>query len=245
VALPVMVGVGAFRLVCDDAATCRGGDVDEQRAAAEDLVALRTALLGLHAEFLAPLPGRRTRRVVRRLRRPRLSWLLVPWFLLYMARGMRRALRGSVAEQARAERLYGRLSGKDPHVAQAEVFRMVEQLGQLDAREHWLDEDAPGPQKGADRAELEAAADALLGYYLAGRRTDDELLGEVQAAWGEYEALTHERAQRVLQEGPRRGRPRPDHEERVQAARDRYLLAWRRWLDRQAPRASSSGSGRQ
>jgi hypothetical protein len=218
--------------------------VDDERAAAEDLAALRTALLGLHEEFLGPLPGRRTQRVIRRLRTPRLSWLLVPWFLVHWARGMRRHLRGSIAEQARAERLYGQLSGKDPHVAQAEVFRMVEQLGQLDARERWYEEESPAPPWGADRAELERAAAALLGYYLAGRQTQDELLGEVLAAWTEYERLTHQRAQRVLEEGPRRGgRVEPETEVRVQAARERYLLAWRRWLDRQAPSSSSPGPG--
>jgi hypothetical protein len=65
--------------------------------------------------------------------------------------------------------------------------------------------------------DLVALRTALLGYYLAGRRTDDELLGEVQAAWAEYEALTCGQAQRALEEGARRGRPEPGHEERVQA----------------------------
>jgi hypothetical protein len=128
-------------------------------------------------------------------------------------------------------------------VAQAEVFRMVEQLGSLDAREQWVDEERPGTPRGADPAELAAAAGALLGYYLAGRQTQDELLGEVQSAWAESEALTYRQAQRGLEEGLRRGRPEPDHEVRVQAARDRYLLAWRRWLDEQAPQASSPGLG--
>jgi hypothetical protein len=40
---------------------------------------------------------------------------------------------------------------------------------------------------GANRAELEAAADALLAHSLAGRRTDDELLGAVLALWAEHE----------------------------------------------------------
>jgi hypothetical protein len=143
-----------------------------------------------------------------------------------MAGGMHRHLRGSLAVQVRAERLYGQLSGKDPHVARAEVFRMVEQLGWLDARSCWLDEDEPGAPPGADPAELEAAAAALLGYYLAGRQTQDELPGEVLAAWAEHEDLTHQQAQRVLEEGPRRrSRAGPEFEAREQAARDRYLLA--------------------
>jgi hypothetical protein len=39
------------------------------------------------------------------------------------------------------------------------------------------------------RAELEAAAAALIGYSLAGRRSDDQLLLGVQAAWAEREEL--------------------------------------------------------
>jgi hypothetical protein len=35
----------------------------------------------------------------------------------------------------------------------------------------------------ADRADLEAAADALLGCHLGGRQTDDALLAEILAAW--------------------------------------------------------------
>ncbi len=35
----------------------------------------------------------------------------------------------------------------------------------------------------AARAELAAAADAVLAYHLAGRQTDDVLLGELAMAW--------------------------------------------------------------
>ena len=92
----------------------------------------------------------------------------------------------------------------------------------------------------ADRAELETAAAALLGYHLAGRRTQDELLGEVLAAWAEFEGLTHQRAQRVLEEGPRRGgRAEPEVDRGVEATSDRHLVAWRRWLDQPAPHAPS------
>ncbi|HEU4397272.1 MAG TPA: hypothetical protein VFU54_05475 [Actinomycetota bacterium] len=216
----------------------------DERASAADLAALQTAVLGCHEAFVVPPPSRRTQWVVRRLQRLRLSWLLAPWFVVELV-GMflRGHLRGSVAEQARAERLYGRLSGKDPHVARAEVLRMVEQLGSLDERMRWDDEEPLGPPRGADRAELEAAAGALLGYYVAGRRTDDELLGEVQAAWAEYESLVHERLQRGLERGWRgRRRVEPEVDLREQAAIDRYLVAWRRWLDRRA-RPGTAGEG--
>jgi hypothetical protein len=64
----------------------------------------------------------------------------------------------------------------DPYLARAEVWQIVEQLGMLDERVHRLDGDRPGAARGADRAELEAAAAALIGYSLAGRRSDDQLL---------------------------------------------------------------------
>lgn len=177
----------------------------DERASAADLAALRAAVLALHEEFLVPLPSRRSRRVLRRMQRAHLSWLLAPWFVVQIIRMFRAHLRGSVAGQARAERLYGQLSGKDPHVARAEVDRMLDQLGSLDERHRWVDEERPGAPGGADPAELEAAAGALLGYYLAGRRTDDQLLGEVQAAWAESEGLTHEQLQRGLERGVRGG----------------------------------------
>ena len=50
----------------------------------------------------------------------------------------------------------------------------------------------------AERAELEAAAGALLTYHLGGQRTDDALLAQIQAAWVEYEALRQEQQECVL-----------------------------------------------
>lgn len=217
----------------------------DERVAAEDLAALRAALLALHEDFLVPLPSRRSQRVLRRMQRAHLSWLLAPWFVVTVFGAFRYArMRGSAAVEARAYRLYGQLSGKDPYVARAEVDRMLAQLGSLDERHRWLDdEERPGAPRGADRAELEAAAGALLGYYLAGRRTDDQLLAQVQAAWAESEGLTHEQMQRGLERGVRGGRPEPEDELRERAAGDRYLLAWRRWLDQQAPHASPGLGG--
>jgi hypothetical protein len=237
--------MGAFAWVCDDAATGCGGGVDDERASAADLAALRTALLDVHEAFLGPLPSRRTQRVVRRMQRAHLSWLLAPWFVVKIL-GMFRfaAGRGSVAVEARAVRLYGQLSGRDPHVAQAEVYRMLSQLGSLDERERMLDDqERPGAPGGADQAELQAATGALLGYYLAERQTQDQLLREVQAAWDEYEGLTYEQMQRGLERGVRGGRPEPEAEQRQQAAGDRYLVAWRQWLDHRAQLGTADGPG--
>jgi len=141
-------------------------------------------------------------------------------------------------------RLYRRLSGRDPQVARAEVWRIGLQLWALDERLRDLDEERPGAPRGADPAELEAAAGALLGYYLAGRRTDDELLAQVEAAWGAYEELFEQQVERA-RDRKRFGRGRADAtvDERVHAAADGYRAAWRRWLDRRAERGSTIGPG--
>jgi hypothetical protein len=219
--------------------------VDDERASAADLAALRTALLELHETFLHPPPSRRTQQVLRRMQRAHLSWLLTPWFLVKVFGVFRFArMRASIALDARAVRQYGQLTGKDPHEAQAEIHRMLQQLGWLDERHRWPDDqERPGAPGGADPAELPAAAAALLGYYLAGRRTDDQLLAQVQDAWAEYESLTHEQLQRYMEHGRRGGRPEPEAEQRQQAASDRYLVAWRQWLDHQAQPGTAGGAG--
>jgi hypothetical protein len=91
------------------------------------------------------------------------------------------------------------------------------------------------PPPGVERVELEAAADALTSYYLAGRRTDDDLLREVLTAADEGEAIA-QRQLDYLQENriPRR-RDTGQHEKKTRAAGDRHLDAWRRWLDAQQP----------
>jgi hypothetical protein len=207
--------------------------VHDESASAEELAALGAAVLRDHDQLVCMGPTPRSLRVVRRLKRLHLSWLLVPWYLVVAARFF--LLPGSwrrfAAEQEQAVRLYRRLSGKDPQVARAEVWRIEQQLGGLDERLRDLDEERPGAPRGADPGELEAAAGVLLGYYLAGRWTDDELLGEVEAAWVEYEELMDQQVERAMQRRLSRRRPAPMVEERVQAATDRYRAAWRRWFD--------------
>jgi hypothetical protein len=92
----------------------------------------------------------------------------------------------------------------------------------------------------ADRTELEAAAGALLAYHVGGRQTDDVLLGQIQAAWGEYEALGEQRKDQML-ERVARGQPpsRKKISRQERAAMDRYLAGWRGWLDRHAEQDGS------
>jgi hypothetical protein len=215
-------------------------------ASAEDLAALRAAVLQRHEEFLGVLPGPRTARMWDGLRRLHMSWLVIPWIVVDGVRMFLSGLRrGFPIGDEQAVALYRRFSGKDPQVARAEVMRIVMQLGELDERLRDHGEEHPWAVGGADPGELEAATGALLGYYLAGRRTDDELLDEVEAAWGEYEDLFEQ-----IVEGARdrkhsgRGRADPTVEERTQAAADRYRTAWRHWLDRQAERGLATGPGR-
>lgn len=190
-------------------------------------------------------PKRRSRRVARELKQLHLSWLLIPWYLVLAARFF--VLPGSwrrlAADEEQAVYLYRRLSGKDPRVARAEVGRIVLQLGVLDER-LCLDDGRPGAPRGADPDEVEAAAGALVGYYLAGRRTDDELLGEVEAAWATYEELTEQQLERAM-DHKRVGRRRAGSmvDERIQAAADHYRTAWRRWFDRRVEDGSVTGPG--
>jgi hypothetical protein len=86
-------------------------------------------------------------------------------------------------------------------VAWAEVWRIGHQVAELDERVGDLDEQRPGAPHGTDPGELEAAAEALLGYYLAGRRTNDEPLAQVEAAWAEYEELTEQQLERAMEGG--------------------------------------------
>jgi hypothetical protein len=219
--------------------------VHDDSASAEEVAALRAAVLRDHGQLLRMGPTPRSLHVGRRLKRLHLSWLLVPWYLVVAARFF--LLPGSwrrlAADQEQAVRLYRRRSGKDPQVARAEVWRIGQQLGALDERLR-LDEERPGAPRGADPGELKAAAGALLGYYLAGRRTDDELLGEVEAAWAEYEELTEQELERAM-DRKRVGRRRAGLmvDERVQAAADRYRAAWRRWFDQRVERGSATGPG--
>jgi hypothetical protein len=222
-----------------------GDGVHDDRVSAEEVAALRAAVLRHHDQFLRMEPKPRSLRVARRLNRLHLSWLLIPWYLVIAARFFLPAFRGGFpAGEEQAVRLYRRLSGNDPHVARAEVSRIGMQLGVLDERLRDLDEQRPGAPGGADPAELEVAAGALLGYYLAKRRTDDELLAQVVAAWGEYEELFEQLVERARdRKHVGRDRADPTVEERVQAAADRYRAAWRRWFEGRARQGASAGSG--
>lgn len=158
----------------------------DDSASVQDLAALHAAVLRHHDEFLRMMPKPRRLRMARRPKRLHLSWLLIPWYLVVAARFFLPAFRGGLVDgEQRAARLYRRLSGKDPQVARAEVMRIGMQLRMLDKRFHEHDE-RPGTPLGADPGELEMATEALVGFYLAGRRTDDELLAQVEVPWAEY-----------------------------------------------------------
>lgn len=221
-----------------------GDGVHDDHASAEDLAALRAVVLRDHNQLVRMAPTPRGLRVARRLKQLHLSWLLIPWYLVLAARFfLPGSWRGLAADQEQAVHRYRRLSGTDPHVARAEVWRIGQQLGALDERLR-LDEERPGAPGGADPAELEAAGGVLLGYYLAGRWTDDEQLDGVEATWAEYEKLTEQELERAM-DRKRVGRHRAGLmvDERVRAAADRYRVAWRRWFDRRVERDSATGPG--
>ena len=217
----------------------------DDTASAEELAALRDAVLRSHDQSLRLEPTPRGLRVARRLQRLHLSWLAAPWAVVHVVRLFLPAFRGGGfdAGEEQAVRLYRRLGGKDPQVSWAEMSRLGMQLRELDDRLGDLDEEERWAVRGASPDELEIALGALLGYYLAGRQTDDELLGQVVVAWDEYEDLFEQLVDRARQRRrPDRHPADPSVEERVRAAADRYRGGWRRWFDRRAERGPATGA---
>ena len=208
----------------------------DQRAPAEhQLAALHAALLAFYDETTSfarrrPAVTRRERFVSRVLERLRLQWLPVLVVLVVGAvRSMRRG-RAVSGQLWPAVRAYGELAGKDRHVAQAEVLRMTAQLRPLDARLPQTGE-LPRP---VSRAEFELAAAALVGFYVAGRHTDDSLLQATQVAYGEVEAISDAMLDRVQGKDRSPSVQRREDRELHAAATRRYVEAWLRWLDHQA-----------
>jgi hypothetical protein len=225
--------------------------VDQDELPAKDMAALREAVLGFYEDSVRLQLVPRSEKMPQRVPRRRLQWLKLPLLLVGLLVALVRMVvtgraREAFARQQRAVGLYRQLSGKDPRVAEAEVVRVKDQLRAIDERVRPLG-DRSGPAGASDRAELEAAAGALLAYHLSGRQTDDVLLGQIQAAWVEYEALQQEVQERLLQAGRSKQAVRAafTRQQRVELARqqraamDRYLAGWRGWLDRHAEQGGS------
>ena len=229
----------------------------QEELPAQEMAALREAVLGVYEDsvrlWLVPRGEQMPQRVPRRHLQwlQWLQWLKLPLLLVGLLVALVRMVvtgwaREALVREQRAVGLYRQLSGKDPRVAEAEVVRVKDQLMAIDERVR-----PPGARSGtvgaSDRAELAAAAGALLAYHLGGRQTDDVLLGQIQAAWVEYEALKQEVQERLLQAG--RGKQavraaftRQEREGLIRqqrAAMDRYLAGWGSWLDWHAGQDSS------
>ncbi len=201
-----------------------------------DMAALREAVLGFYEESIGRLVAQQRRgRPPRRLH-PLTLLVLLPWLLLVGVVRMavtRREPQVAVRQQ-RAVSLYRQLSGKDPVVARAELVRIYQQLMAIDQRVK-LSSAQWATAKATGRAELAAAAGALLAYHLGGRQTDDALLGEIQAAWVEYEALGEQRMDQRFGRVARGVPPLPKEiSDQERAAMDRYVAGWRAWFDRHA-----------
>lgn len=122
---------------------------------------------------------------------------------------------------------------------------MTRRLAPLVDLPEWLGLDPTAVPGCANRAELEAAADALLARSLAGRRTDDELLGEVLALSDENEDSMVHAHERLVQQGVTGRRAQTDAiVAEAEAWRERYRLAWRGWFDQQAEQGSATSPGR-
>ena len=210
-----------------------------------DMDALRQAVLGFYEESFGRLVAQQRRgRPLRRLH-PLMLLVLLPWLLLVRLVRLAVTRREPQVEvlQQRAVSLYRQLSGKDPTVAQAELGRIYQQMMAIDQRV----KPSSAQSATADathRAELAAAAGALLAYHLGGRQTDDVLLDEIQAAWVEYEILGEQRRDQrfglVARGQPPSAKEISDQE---RAAMDRFVAGWRAWFDRHAPHGSPDRDG--
>ena len=213
--------------------------MEEAASTEQSLAALRTALLAFYDDHTSvigrrPALGRRERLMSQALERLRLKWL--PIFVALVV-GAVRTMRGDKSmfgDVRPLARQYGRLAGKDPDVARAEVLRIVRQLLPLDARMRPAGE----LPRQVTRAEFELAADALLRFYVSGRQTDDPLLPEVQAAFGEVDATSEAILDRTRGGDGSSSVQRKQHREQHAAANLRYVEAWLRWLDHQAGQPS-------
>jgi hypothetical protein len=210
--------------------------MDERAAAEERLAALHAALLAFyddHTSVIArhrPDPTRSERLMSQTLQRLRLQWLVVLVALVVRAVRSRRQGRPVFGDVQPVARAYRELAGKDPDVARAEVWRMVHQLMPLDGRIP----SSGGLPRQVTRAEFELAADALLGFYVAGRHTDDPLLEATQEAYGEVEAVSETMLDRAHGQDRSTSAQRREDRERHEAATRRYVEAWLRWLDHHA-----------
>jgi len=209
--------------------------MDERAPAEERLAALHAVLLGFYDDNTSviarrPEPTRGERLMSQILQRLRLQWLVV--LVALAVRGVRsrrqgRPVFGDVQPVARA---YRELAGKDPDVARAEVWRMVHQLMPLDSRIP----SSGGLPRPVSRAEFELAAGALLGFYVAGRHTDDPLLRATQDAFAEVEGISEAMLERMGARNGATSAQRREGRERYEAATRRYVEAWLRWLDHHA-----------
>jgi hypothetical protein len=206
-----------------------------------ELTTLREAVLRYHDDLSRGVANSRTANLMRRLDRLRLSWLAIPWLLLVRVPVLRLGgPPGATASEEQAVALYRQDSGKDPLTARVEVGRLVRQLRPLDAPV-----DRAAQRRGVppvSRAQLRKAADALITYYRADRRTDDELR-EVLVQWAKLEELPARARGTSSRDLLRGGRAARAADGEYEARMEQYVAAWRRWLKWQAEKGPPAGSG--
>jgi hypothetical protein len=213
--------------------------MEEVASTEQSLVALRAALLAYYDEHTSalgrhPTLKRRERLISQAMERLRLKWLVIGALLVVGAVRSKRQGRPVFGDVRPLARQYGQLANKDPDVARAEMLRIVKQLLPLDARTRRAGE-LPRP---VTRAEFELAADALVRFYVSGRHTDDALLREIEAAYGEVDAASEAMLDRLHGEAGSTSAQHKQDRERHVAANRRYVEAWLRWLDHQAGQPS-------
>lgn len=125
-------------------------------------------------------------------------------------------------------RVYRRCTGLDPGTARAEVDRIGRQLMGVQYPSEWLGQVEPG----LEFSHHDVDADALTGYYLRGRRTDDPLLVDVLARWADYEDLNEQIMGQVIDRGLSGVRAGTALHGQLPTLGRHYLEAWQAWLAR-------------
>lgn len=167
-----------------------------------------------------------------RLARYRLSWLVVPWTFVDTLWSVFHAMRDMAAHEAKltaAGKSYQALSGKNRPAGEDELLEVADQLSEIDGRfiPDWGLEDPPF----ADEEQLRIAAGALLAFFAADKKTDDEALSVVQAAYDRLDSIgeASDAADRPTSRRLRREQ-RQQLRDQEEDARVEYIRAWVAWF---------------
>lgn len=171
-------------------------------------------------------------RAATRLARYRVSWLVFPWLFAETVWRFSHAMRDMAAYDGKlraAARLYQDLTGKNRASADDDLSEVAWHLAEIDGRfiPDWGLDDPPF----ADEEQLRVAAGALLAFFAADKKTDDEPLSVIQAAYDRLDSIREafDDADRPTSRRLRRLR-RQQLRDQEEDALVEYIRAWVAWF---------------